>query len=261
MPPSYWKLVSKPSPRSSRKSMRRPLVRKAISRKRCSRTVRSYSMRLEDLEVGQEGDPRAAAIGLAALLERRGGRAALVGLRPLVAVTPDRQLQPLRKRVDHRHTHAVQAAGHLVATAVAELAAGVQHGQDDLGGRATLLLVHGNRDAAAVVADRDAVVRVDGDLDRVGLAGQRLVDRVVHDLVDEVVKTPCAGGPDVHAGTLAHRLETLEDGDVLRVIAPIARLAVTARPRGFTAVFVLLRVPRQTLPSVARPALRMAAPP
>ena len=51
----------------------------------------------------------------------------------------------------------MQAAGDLVAAAVAELAAGVQDGEHDLGGRALLLLVHVDRDAAAVVGDRDAL--------------------------------------------------------------------------------------------------------
>ena len=144
---------------------------------------------------------------------------ALVGLRPLEAVAPHGQVQLLRQGVDHRHADAVQAAGDLVATALAELAAGVQHREHHLGGGALLLLVHVDRDAAAVVGDGDGVVRVDRDLDVVGLAGEGLVDRVVHHLVDQVVQAAHTGRADVHAGTLAHRLEPLEDGDVLRAVA------------------------------------------
>ena len=58
------------------------------------------------------------------------------------------------------------------------------------------------------------------------VAGQRLVDRVVDDLVDEVVQPADAGRADVHAGPLADRLEALEDGDVLGVVASRARRAV-----------------------------------
>ena len=50
-------------------------------------------------------------------------------------------------------------------------------------------------------------------------AGERLVDGVVDDLVDEVVQAAHAGRADVHAGPLADGLEALEDGDVLRVVA------------------------------------------
>ena len=162
-----------------------------------------------------------------ALLELALGRAALVGLGPLVAVAPDRELELLGQRVDHGHADAVEAAGDLVAAAVAELAAGVQHREHDLGGRALLLLVHPDGDAAAVVGDRDRVVGVDGDLDVVALAGERLVDGVVHDLVDEVVQPADARRADVHAGALADRLEALEDGDVL---CPVAAVALRLSP-------------------------------
>jgi hypothetical protein len=125
----------------------------------------------------------------------------------------------VRQRVDHGDPDAVQAAGDLVAAALAELAAGVQDGHDNLEGGLALLLHRRHRDAAAVVDDRDGVVRVDGHRDGVAVAGQRLVDRVVHHLVDQVVQAADARRADVHAGTLADGLEALEDRDVLGVIA------------------------------------------
>ena len=35
-------------------------------------------------------------------------------------------------------------------------------------------------------------------------AGQRFVDRVVDDLIDEMMQAHLAGRPNVHGGTLAH---------------------------------------------------------
>jgi len=113
----------------------------------------------------------------------------------------------------------VQAAGHLVAGVLAaELAAGVQDGVDDGdGGQAGVGLdVHG--DAAAVVGDLDDVVLQDLDLDVVTVTGQCLVDGVVHDLVDQMMQAPLAGGADIHAGALAHGLQTLQDLDLAGVI-------------------------------------------
>ena len=112
----------------------------------------------------------------------------------------------------------MQTARDLVAATLAELAAGVQDGQHDLDGRALLLLHDRDRDAAAVVDDRHRVVGVDRDLDARAVARQRLVDRVVDDLVDEVVQPARAGRADVHARALADGLEALENGDVLGVI-------------------------------------------
>jgi hypothetical protein len=48
--------------------------------------------------------------------------------------------------------------------------------------------VHVHGDATPVVHDRDGVVEVDRDLDVAAEAGLGLVDRVVDDLVDEVVQ-------------------------------------------------------------------------
>src|SRR5437868_13678931 len=53
------------------------------------------------------------------------------------------------------------------------------------------------------------------DLDAVVAAGKRLVDRVVDHLVDEVMEAAGTRRADVHARAQPHRLEALENGDVL----------------------------------------------
>ena len=106
----------------------------------------------------------------------------------------------------------METAGHLVA-ATAELAAGVEHGERH-GHRGHVLPGCGvGGDAAAVVLDPDAAVGLERQHDPVAVAGQRLVDRVVDDLPDQVVEAALTGGADVHARALADRLEALEDLD------------------------------------------------
>src|SRR5699024_6103767 len=143
--------------------------------------------------------------------------AARVGLAPDVAVAPDLDLHPAGQGVDHGGAHAVQTAGDRVAAA-AELAAGVQHGEHELHGGLALGGVHRHGDAAGVVDAAHAAVGQERDLDGVAVAGHRLVDRVVHDLLDHVVQAALTGGADVHARALADRLEALEDGDVRGVV-------------------------------------------
>ena len=170
--------------------------------------------------------------GLVALfgaLERGIGHAAVaVRLPPDVSLALDLDLEPGREGVDDGRADAVQSARDRVAAA-AELAAGVQHGEHDLDGRLALGLVDVDRDAAPVVDAADSAVGKDRDDDRVAVAGHRLVDRVVDDLLHEVVETARTGRADVHAGALADRLESFEHldlvgpvvvGDLLGVVDP-----------------------------------------
>ena len=69
------------------------------------------------------------------------------------------------------------------------------------------------------------------DVDPGGVAGHRLVDRVVDDLPDEVVQAAGVGRADVHARALADRLEPLEDLDALGVVVGSALAGgLAARP-------------------------------
>ncbi len=183
---------------------------------------------LEDVGVGPERDGRAGVVGRLLLRQRGGGHAAQVGLPVHVPIAPDLDVEVGRQRVDDGDADAVQAAGHLVAAA-AELAAGVQDGEHDLDGRLALALDDVDRDAATVVDDAHAAVGEQRDDDLAGVAGQRLVDGVVDDLVDQVVQTALAGGADVHAGALADRVQAFENGDRAGVVGHGRRASFTGR--------------------------------
>jgi hypothetical protein len=59
---------------------------------------------------------------------------------------------------------------------------------------------------------------VEGYLDPGAKAGQRFINGVVDDLVDEVVQPTVIGGPNVHSGTASDRLQTLQNLDGLGVV-------------------------------------------
>ena len=60
---------------------------------------------------------------------------------------------------------------------------------------------------------------IERDGHRRGVPGERLVDRVVDDLVDHVMQARAViGVADIHAGPLAHRVEAFEDLDRLGVV-------------------------------------------
>ncbi len=174
---------------------------------------------LEGLGGGEERHLGAAlAIGLADHLQRRDRVAMGEFDEMLLAVAPDPQLQLARQRVDDGDADAVQAARNLVGVLV-ELSAGMELGHDDLGRRNAFALVDVDRNAAAVVAHGDGIVGVEHDLDRGGVAGERLVDRVVDDFVDHVMQAGAViGVADIHARPLAHGIEALQNPDRFRAV-------------------------------------------
>ena len=206
-----------------------PPLRNASSRRRCASVSKLNSVVSKICVSGLKVTfvPRFFVVPVTS--SSAGRRAALVALLVDLAVAPDLELERLRQRVDDRDADAVQAARDLVAVVV-ELAAGVQHGQHDFGGRLAAR-VPVDRDAAAVVDDGDRVVDVDRDVDLIAEAGQRLVDRVVDDLVDEVMQPGGPGRADVHRRPLADRLEAFEDLDLVGAVvvgAAVCRCAVDA---------------------------------
>ena len=119
----------------------------------------------------------------------------------------------------------MQPARDLVGVLV-EFTAGMQVGHDDLGGRHPLLVMNADRDAAAVIGDGARAVGVQGHGDGVAVAGERLVDRVVDDLVDHVVQAGAViGVADIHARPLAHGVEAAQHLDRLRVVGRILAIA------------------------------------
>ena len=101
-----------------------------------------------------------------------------------------------------------------------ELPARVERGHDHLERRlARIFGVRVDRDAAAVVADGQAVAGLELDLDAAGVAGDRLVHAIVDDLGGEVVERAVVGAADVHAGAAADGLEPFEHLDRGGVVA------------------------------------------
>ena len=192
----------------------------------------------EDFSVRLESN-RSAAFRSGMQFHQRGNRVAagkFDRIRPAVAA--DFHFHPFGQRVHAGHTDAVQTSGHFVV-AVVELAAGVQNGQHNFHGGFVFFRVHIHRDAAAVIFDRDAVVRVNRYNDFVGISGKRFVDTVVNDFINEMMQSAFAGIADIHAGTFPDSFESFQNCDLAGGITALSggsrrgRRGIFRRNRGF----------------------------
>ena len=163
---------------------------------------------LEDERVRLEGHLRAALPRGADLFQRALRLAAVIALHVDLAVALDLDLERFGQRVHDRHADTMQTAGDLVRMAV-EFPASVEFRHDDFRGRYTFGGVNLDGNAATVVFNCDRAIDVDGDVDLVAAADQRLVDRIVDHLEDEVVQAALGGVADVHTGTLSNRIQAL----------------------------------------------------
>ena len=173
----------------------------------------------ESVCAGQEGDFGAAFTGSFSHNGQRRFRHAVAEAHVVfLAVAPDAQVQPFRQRVHHRNADAMQTARNLVGV-LFKLTAGVKLGHDHFGSRNAFFFMNAGGDAAAIVAHGAGTVRIEDHIHPVGIAGQRFVDRIVHDLMHHVVQARAIIGiADIHAGAFAHGIEALQDLDGIGAI-------------------------------------------
>ena len=143
------------------------------------------------------------------LMHRAGRLAFRVLLHEYLPVAAHLHMQFRRERIHAAHAHAVQTARHLIGVLV-ELTARVQHSHHHLQRTLVLLRVHVHRDTATVVLHRDRVIFVYRNFYMVAEAGQRLVYRVIHHLINQVVQTLLRDVANVHRRTLPHCLQAFE---------------------------------------------------
>ena len=165
--------------------------------------------RLKDGVIGFEAHKSAPLIGIAGDVQRAFGHAPVKADGMHMAVQIHIHRQPLGQGVDHAGAHAMEAAGDLVA-AVAEFAAGMEDGIHHFHRGNTHFMVNPHRNATAVVPHGDHIVLFNGHFDMGTVTGQRLVDGVVHDFINQVMQAPLGCGADVHTRPFPHRFQAFQ---------------------------------------------------
>ena len=169
--------------------------------------------RSENVGIGPKLLARASAVGFAHHLHFVERFSGFVFLLIDFPITEHLRLHARGERIDTRHAHTVQTARHLIGTFV-ELTAGMEHRHHDLERAHTFFLMNVHRDTTAVVLHHNGVVRTNRDFNMGAISCQGFVDRVVHRLIDEVMKSFFADITDIHGRTLAHCFQAFEHLDI-----------------------------------------------
>ena len=172
----------------------------------------------ENFFIGKKSYFRASFLGIAHHLHAALRHAAVVHLLVNVPVLIYFRFQPFRKRVHRLYAYAVQAARYLIPGIPAELAARVHFGEYYFQRGNSLFRVNIHGDAAPVVAHGAAAVGIDGYFDVRAVSRQRLVDRVIHNLVHKVVQPFRIGGGNIHAGAFSDVFQAVENLYLFRAV-------------------------------------------
>ena len=102
----------------------------------------------------------------------------------------------------------MQSSAGLICVII-KFAAGVKSRKyNTLGAHA--LFVHPDRDTASVVLHGAGSVRLKDHLDRRTETGEMFIDGVVHDLIDQMIESPCGYAADIHAGPYSYGFKAFE---------------------------------------------------
>jgi hypothetical protein len=164
------------------------------------------------LWVWVEGHACPGLVGDADCLEGTLGDAALIGLAPDFSGAFDLQLEAFGKCVYDRNSDTVEAAGNFIG-GIVELSTGVKSRQNHLGCGAFLDEMKIDWNATSIIDDGDTRILVNDNRNFGTKAADRFVDRVVYDLIDEMVQTLGTSGPDVHCRAFSNWIEAFENLD------------------------------------------------
>ena len=63
----------------------------------------------------------------------------------------------------------------------------------------------------SIICDANDIAGQNHHIDLVAVTGERLIDRIVHDLIHQMMQTARAGGTDVHPRTLPNSLQPFQN--------------------------------------------------
>ncbi len=125
------------------------------------------------------------------------------------SIAHDFSFEPIGKRVDALCTDPVKTTGVFIS-ALAEFPACVKIGEHELNGGHAEFFVHVDRNAPAIVRDRNRTIDVNRNFDQAAIACEVLVDRVIQHFENAVVEATLIGIADIHAGPLADGFQALQ---------------------------------------------------
>ena len=173
----------------------------------------------EHQRIGKECDDRSCLIKRTGsnLFERKGRLASGKTLTINSPVLADFYLQPFRECIYNGSTYAVKTAGDFIS-ASAKLTAGMKFRKNKIDRISSGLVVDSDRYTPAVIHDSDGIIRMDNNSDFCAESCQRFVNSIIHNFINQVMKTSGGSCTDIHAGSFSDCLQSFQYLNGIRII-------------------------------------------
>ena len=171
----------------------------------------------EDFRIRLEFDGRSRFGRLADLFQRAGRVAAGEFHLMFIAVAIDREDEPFGEGINAGDTDAVETAGDFVGRVV-EFTTGVENGEGDFAGGFLFDGMDIDRNTAAIIRHGDGVIDIDNDFDVAAVAGERFVNGIVDDFIDEMVEAAFMCVANIHGRAFADGFQAFQNGDLRGIV-------------------------------------------
>jgi hypothetical protein len=162
-----------------------------------------------------ESDRRASACTLADHLSWSVGDSSAKSLQIFFPFALDDGFELIGESIDDGCTDPMETSRDFVSALFSsKLSSCMEDSEDCLESRLACLWVYVSRDTTTIIDHTTRSISMEYDLDIFGMTCHSLIDRVVDDLPDEVMKTSLISRSDIHTGSFSDWLQTFEYLDI-----------------------------------------------
>ena len=133
-----------------------------------------------------------------------------------ISFSGDLHIHPFGQRIYYRRTHTVKSAAGFVYRII-KFAAGMKSRKYKPGCRHTFFM-HSHRNTASVIFDSTGAILMKGNGNSVTESGQMFVYCIIHDLIDQMIKSFSRSAADIHTRSFPNSLQSFQNRNAAGII-------------------------------------------
>ena len=131
--------------------------------------------------------------------------------------TADGDFQPGRQCIYNRSAYSMETTGYFVSS-TAEFTAGMKNGKNNFNCRDSCFMIDTYRNTTSVIDNCNGIIRIDHNLNFRTKSSKCFINRIVYDLINQMMKTSAGCTSDIHTRSLSYGFQTFQNLDLIRSV-------------------------------------------